>query len=125
MRVLSTAIALAMLLSAGIAAADVAPPDLAGCQKKKVGDSCKTDAGKTGACVKDTCYKNDYSDGVPPKQKAYECIRCKVAADADKKTKKKTSEAPSMGRTVALAGGGLVALALGLLFVRRRNGQES
>ena len=62
------------------ARADVAPPNLGGCQDKKAGDACKTDDGKDGYCKTSTCSRNDYSQGTPPRSVDYECLLCTEGA---------------------------------------------
>ena len=107
MRRLFVVVTLAFAASAW---ADVAPPDLAGCNGKQVGEACKRDNGADGTCANATCSRNDYSNGPPPKSVDYACVQCvegKAAPPAEKKN--------SCGFVP-----GEVVLALSLLLVRRR-----
>lgn len=66
------------LTFAATARADLPPPEAnVVCEGKKIGEACELD-GQAGACVQDTCSRNDYSDGVPPKSVSYDCPRCAV-----------------------------------------------
>ena len=71
---------------AGVALADIPPSDTSGCNGKAAGEACKRDDGSAGACVKSTCSRNDYSNGPPPTQVQYECMRCGDAPPAEKKS---------------------------------------
>lgn len=103
MKVFAVVVALASLS----AWADVAPPDLSGCNGKQPGDSCTRDDGSTATCAKATCSRNDYSNGPPPTSVDYECVTCTGAAPAKKSG---CSVYPS----------GLALTALGLTLLRRR-----
>ncbi|MCC6873826.1 MAG: hypothetical protein IT378_05885, partial [Sandaracinaceae bacterium] len=73
MPTLSRAAALSMLLlAAGAARADVPTPGSYECNGLEVGDACTT-GDQSGACVRGTCYRNDYSNGPPPRPVPYEC----------------------------------------------------
>lgn len=71
-------------LTAALAQADVPPRNSIGCRDKIAGATCSTDDGASGACAKDTCTRNDYSQGPPPKQVPYECLTCVASAPAKK-----------------------------------------
>ena len=71
-----------VMLSAAVVWADIPPSDVSGCNDKKVGDSCKRDDGSSGTCAKETCSRNDYSNGPPPKSVQYECVRCSASGSA-------------------------------------------
>lgn len=103
------AVVLAMLF-AGVALADIPPSDTSGCNGKQAGEACKRDDGSAGACAKSTCSRNDYSNGPPPTQVQYECVRCGDAPPAPPAEKKSCAAVP--GET-------LLVLAA-LLSVRRR-----
>jgi MYXO-CTERM domain-containing protein len=53
----ATALALAMLVAAPLAHADVAPPNTADCQTKQLGAACKLDDGSMGLCAAMTCNR--------------------------------------------------------------------
>jgi hypothetical protein len=66
------------LTFAATARADLPPPEAnVVCEGRKIGQACELD-GQAGACVQDSCSRNDYSDGVPPKTVTYDCPRCAV-----------------------------------------------
>lgn len=100
------AVVVAML--AGVAWGDIPHPDSSGCRDKAVGAACKRDDGSEGGCVKATCSRNDYSNGPPPTQVSYECLKCDAAALPEKKQSCATM--PAEG----------IAGLLGLLLLRRR-----
>jgi len=60
-----------------VAAADVISDEEGQCRSKNEGDACSI-GDDAGSCVKSTCARNDYSEGVPPKTKSVECLICKV-----------------------------------------------
>lgn len=62
------------------ARADVPPANIEGCEGRAVGQSCQTDAGKSGACVNATCSRLDYSNGTPPSSVDYACVLCDASA---------------------------------------------
>lgn len=92
--------------------ADIPPSDLEGCEGRAAGASCKTDAGKSGACVDTTCSKLDYSNGTPPSSVNYDCRLCDASA--------KPAEEP--GCNVVSGGTGLVVMSvlLAVPLLRRR-----
>jgi hypothetical protein len=106
---LATALAFAL---AGTALADIPPPDISGCASKAAGDACQRDDGSAGVCTKDTCSRNDYSQGPPPQQVDFECLRCVPGAPPAPPEPKKSACAslPAEG----------VASLLALLLLRRR-----
>ena len=112
-------------LFATSALADVAPPDISDCRKRAAGDSCQTDDGKTGACEKDTCYRNDYSDGPPPRSVAYECLRCKAGAKPRSAPKKDGRSSMSPLRLPIALASGVVLLVGGVFFAFRRKEDET
>jgi len=57
------------------ASADIIIGPEAECRDKKVGDACRADTGP-GVCADSKCSRNDYSEGVPPKQKVVDCLKC-------------------------------------------------
>ncbi len=99
--------AVVVVMLAGVAWADIPSPDSSGCRDKAVGASCKRDDGSEGGCVKATCSRNDYSNGPPPTQVSYECLKCDAVAPAKKQS------------CAAMPAQGLAGL-LGLLLLRRR-----
>ena len=100
-----------ILLSLCLSArADIAPSDIDGCSQKVAGDSCQTDQGEKGGCVKKTCSKLDYSNGTPPTSVDYDCLICDPAA------------APSKGCSSTGQSAGLLGLLLALPLLRRRKG---
>ncbi len=60
--------------------ADIPPRDTRGCAEKKVGEACQTDDRQAGQCATSKCVGRDYSQGMPPRPKEYECLRCASAA---------------------------------------------
>lgn len=69
-----------LVLACALSLATVASADLiigpeAECREKKAGDACRADTG-AGVCTAAKCSRNDYSDGVPPKQKIVDCLKC-------------------------------------------------
>ena len=116
---------LTLLSLVGTALADVAPPNIRGCTGKKAGDACAMDTGSSGVCQKRTCYRNDYSKGVPPTSAPYPCLMCepkgkKGGPTAPKKASQEPASGWTAGRTTGAAGAGLAVLLLGLFAVRRR-----
>ena len=106
---------LALLLAAP-AFADEPPTDASGCNGRKAGDSCKTDAGADGACEARKCSRIDYSKS-PPGSREVDCLIC-VATKP--KTEKKGAETSSR-RWLGVGLGGVVLLAgLGVAYIRRR-----
>ena len=111
-------ISLALLLPTN-AFADIPPPNIADCQQKAVNDICLTDQGKNGTCQKDTCSKNDYSNGPPPSQVYYECLTCQ---ESPKETTAKNPKAKSQPPTKSQESSGcshttLSQVAINLLFL--------
>lgn len=74
---------LALILSMALgnipAFADIPPRDTHGCVDKKVGDACLNDEKQDGRCANTKCVGRDYSQGMPPRQKEYDCLRCGTA----------------------------------------------
>ncbi len=70
----------ALSLSA-VASADIIAGPEAECRDKKVRDPCRAENG-SGVCTASKCSRNDYSGGVPPKQKVVDCLKC-VEAKTD------------------------------------------
>jgi hypothetical protein len=97
---MSRAFLFAGLTVGSLALADVAPPDLSGCQGRDAGAACQRDDGSAGTCTRQTCTRNDYSEGPPPKVVEYECLQCKatgpVPPNPDEK-KGSCSTAPGLG----------------------------
>ncbi|WP_224241019.1 hypothetical protein [Hyalangium gracile] len=69
----------ATLVLSSVAWADVPPADTAGCSGKQESASCQTDASKDGTCQTSKCWRNDYSNGPPPKSVEYDCLKCVVS----------------------------------------------
>ena len=128
---------LSLALYSGPSNADIAPPNTDGCADKKAGESCMTDGQKKGSCVARRCYRNDYSNGVPPEQVGYDCLTCEASAakkpssvdDKSNASKAKQDEkakanANNNGCSHAAApvplGFGLLLFCSGLLIFRRR-----
>lgn len=125
---------LLLTLLAAPALADVPPADTAGCGGRKEGEACKTDSGQAGSCVTSTCSRLDYSNGIPPSSKSYECMKCvssneaaappPVAADAPTTTKPAApAPAPKEEKKSSCAmvpGELLVGLALALFRKKQR-----
>lgn len=67
------------------------------CRDKKAGDACRASL-SAGVCTASKCSRNDYSEGIPPKQKLVDCLKClEATTDAGvgaKKPKKKYGSAP-------------------------------
>jgi hypothetical protein len=109
------------LFLASAASADVPPPNEAQCQTKKVGDSCTTDDGKSGACATSTCTRLDYSQGSPPGTEEYECKLCDESAPQTGEESSESGGGCSIGAGDVGSGLALMGLALPLLtFLRRR-----
>ena len=77
--ILWSLLALPLGLVPDAARADVIDPNAEACGSKNEGDACKVD-GEDGSCVPSTCFRNDYSDGTPPKSVSYDCLMCKQGA---------------------------------------------
>lgn len=78
----------AALAVSSAALADLVTSTEAECREKKAQDPCRASLG-AGVCTPSKCSRNDYSDGVPPKQKLVDCLKClEPAADAGVTTKK-------------------------------------
>jgi hypothetical protein len=107
-----------LLCSASLARADIPPPDVSGCRDKVAGTSCQRDDGSTGSCAPATCTRNDYSEGPPPKQVQYECLKCQPA-EAPAPVDAGSPEAPKKSGSCA-AVPGLSLIALGAWLARRR-----
>jgi hypothetical protein len=75
-----TAIATLLLLCcAADARADVPPPGLQECDKKKAGDPCTlTAGGAQGTCTESTCSKGRFDAA-----STYACLLCKVGSQGD------------------------------------------
>ncbi len=123
-----------------IAGADVISSEEGSCRGKTEGAACSVD-GKDGSCVTSTCYRNDYSQGTPPKSKSVECLKCdpkatppapqepepedsKAEAPPPDESKPKASKPSSGGCSaagVSTGSAGLGLALLGLVFgIRRR-----
>lgn len=66
------------------------------CRDKKAGDACRASLA-AGVCTASKCSRNDYSEGIPPKQKVVDCLKCVEAttdAGVSKQPKKKYGSAP-------------------------------
>lgn len=63
------------LASATVARADLVISQESVCRDLKPGAACRGDFGE-GVCTSSTCTRNDYSEGVPPKLKVVECLKC-------------------------------------------------
>lgn len=111
---MTRALSAAVCLASALALADVAPPDLSGCQGKEAGASCQRDDGSAGTCTKETCSRNDYSNGPPPTLVEYECLRCTATAGA------KPGPGADEKKGSCAAAPGLGFMALGALLLRRR-----
>lgn len=71
------------ILILSLAAADVISPEEDVCRDAEVGETCRT-SGVRGTCQLTTCYRNDYSEGTPPRTIEVECMRClRPGADPD------------------------------------------
>lgn len=69
-----------LLLAAALALApavlaDLVVPQESACRELKAGAACRGEFGE-GVCTASTCTRNDYSEGVPPKQKVVDCLKC-------------------------------------------------
>ena len=60
-----------------VAWADVISEEEDQCRAKNEGDACSV-GDEAGRCAKDSCSRNDYSEGVPPKTISVECLICKT-----------------------------------------------
>lgn len=72
------ALALAVLVAAVNANADVIISSEADCAGKDAGAACTswTLGEKNGVCQPAKCSRKDYSQGVPPKTKWIDCLKC-------------------------------------------------
>ncbi|HMA93230.1 MAG TPA: hypothetical protein VKP30_11125, partial [Polyangiaceae bacterium] len=64
------------------ALADVVPPEVLICNNHDAGAPCaaQSGGGTSGNCVPSTCSRLDYSQGVPPVELTYACLRCTVGS---------------------------------------------
>lgn len=75
------ALAVAALVSAPAARADVPPPDTEACNGRTLGDTCTVPGGPSGTCQNSTCQRLDYANwnrdasSMPPTMN-YACVRC-------------------------------------------------
>ena len=110
------------MLVASTARADVPPPNAAGCDGKKVAESCEQSSGAPGTCAASTCTRLDYgnrNDAGAPTPAAYDCLLCQpgsasdggATADAGETTNKDAGGCASTGSPVSYG----AALALGSL----------
>lgn len=86
----------ALFLLSSVAFADLVSSTEAECRDKKAGEACRAKL-STGVCTPSKCSRNDYSEGVPPKQKVVDCLKCLEAttdAGVMKQPKKKYGSAP-------------------------------
>ena len=104
-----------LLVFAAPARADIPPPDTSACRSAAASAVCKTDDGANGTCAKDTCSGLDYSNGVPPSERTYECLVCKAGP---------SSAAPAASSspcaTVDASGSALAVLLGAVAFFARR-----
>ncbi len=87
---------LALFALSSVAFADLVSNTEAECRDKKAGEACRAST-SAGVCTPSKCSRNDYSEGVPPKQKVVDCLKCLEAstdAGVSKKPKKKYGSAP-------------------------------
>jgi MYXO-CTERM domain-containing protein len=138
------ALAVAVALIPITSHADVIDPSEDACGGKNENDACEV-GGREGYCKTSTCSKLDYSDGVPPKTKDYDCLTCEPgaapepdpkpedgkdgsgtpAAGDDAKTKPTGSPTPSeaatnaekKGCSVGATGTSMASVAFGLLLL--------
>jgi hypothetical protein len=71
-----------VLCAASAAFSDVIIRDESSCRDKKAGDACRGDLGE-GTCRPAKCGRNDYSQGIPPKRKSVDCLKCLALEPAD------------------------------------------
>lgn len=86
----------ALFSLSSVAVADVILDIESGCRDKKAGEACRAKL-SAGVCTPSKCSRNDYSEGVPPKQKVVDCLKCLEAttdAGVMKQPKKKYGSAP-------------------------------
>lgn len=86
----------ALFSLSSVAVADVILDIESGCRDKKAGDACRARL-SAGVCTASKCSRNDYSEGIPPKQKSVDCLKCLEAttdAGVTKQPKKKYGSAP-------------------------------
>ena len=124
-----TLLALASLLLAAPALADVPPPNTQSCQQAQEGAACKTDDGVAGACQKQTCSRLDYSNGTPPTSKSYDCLVCVAGSpssgDAGAGTGSKCSVSAPGRAAGTRAPAALLALLGATLLLLRRSGRRA
>ncbi|MBI5537436.1 MAG: hypothetical protein HY898_32230 [Deltaproteobacteria bacterium] len=106
------ALMLALALVGSTSRADVPPPDASGCYGKKAGDSCLTDAQKSGTCAENTCSK-----GGPDGGYQYACLICRESTDDSSGCSVPGSRAPWGAVSLIVLG-----LGSALFFTRRRRG---
>lgn len=83
---------LAALLVSPVVVADLVISEEDVCRGLKPGAACRASLSE-GVCTQSTCTRNDYSEGVPPKQKVVECLKCvprSATPDAGARPPKKT-----------------------------------
>ncbi|MBM4779707.1 MAG: hypothetical protein GQE15_18540 [Archangiaceae bacterium] len=87
----------ATLALSSVALADLVSDTESACRDKKAGDACRASL-SAGVCTASKCSRNDYSEGIPPKQKVVDCLKCLEATTdggvATKKPKKTYGSAP-------------------------------
>ena len=91
-----------------LAHADLVAPGANECNDKPLGGACQIFGGGQGVCRKTTCSKLDYSQGVPPKSKEYDCVRCLPGTPAPKPAKD-AGVAPSASASVTASASASVA----------------
>lgn len=102
----------ALFLAVPAAWADVPPDNSEGCVDLVAGDACKTDDGKDGGCVKQTCERTILNG-----TELYDCLICKEGAQPGGKG---CATGPAGAASTLGLGAALIAVAfLGALGGRR------
>ena len=82
----------AVLTLSSAAFADLISDTESECRGKKAGDACRASL-SAGVCSASKCSRNDYSEGIPPKEKIVDCLKClEPATDAGVGKKKKAGK---------------------------------
>ncbi|XXF77430.1 hypothetical protein P2318_30915 [Myxococcaceae bacterium GXIMD 01537] len=115
----------AVLSFASTAGADIPPPNTSACTQKEAGSACETEDGKSGTCQTSKCSRNDYSNGVPPTVREYECLQCVAgegtpSSPSTTATASPTSPEKKSGSCAAMPGAPLAASALWVGWLARR-----
>jgi hypothetical protein len=105
------AASLGAMLFAGVARADVVPPEQAACQGKSAGDTCMVSGKPDGTCAASKCSRIDYASWdrdmmAAPPTVMYDCLLCGGANPADMANSATPDLATTPDMATASTGGG-------------------